>query len=49
MLKRLLAPLLTLLLLAGVGAAIYVSVTEQTGNKTAAGASSYPLYISVVI
>jgi hypothetical protein len=40
MLKRLLAPLLTLLLLAGVGAAIYVSVTEQAGNKTAADSSS---------
>lgn len=34
MLKRLLAPLLTLLLLAGVGAAIYVSVTDPAGNKT---------------
>ena len=40
MLKRLLAPLLTLLLLAGVGAAIYVSVTDQAGNKTAADSSS---------
>ena len=39
MLKRLLAPLLTLLLLAGVGAAIYVSVTEQAGN-TAVDSSS---------
>ena len=40
MLKRLLAPLLTLLLLAGVGAAIYVSVTDQAGNKTTVDSSS---------
>lgn len=35
MLKRLLAPLLTLLLLIGVGAAIYVSVTDQANTKAA--------------
>ncbi|MFI3219746.1 MAG: hypothetical protein QX189_11595 [Methylococcales bacterium] len=40
MLKRLLAPLLTLLLLAGVGAAIYVSVTEQAGNTAVASSST---------
>ena len=40
MLKRLLAPLLTLLLLAGVGAAIYVSVTEQAGNTAVDSSSS---------
>jgi hypothetical protein len=34
MLKRLLAPLLTLMLLAGVGAAIYVSVTDQSSKIT---------------
>jgi hypothetical protein len=39
MLKRLLAPLLTLMLLAGVGAAIYISMTEQAGNKTATDSS----------
>jgi hypothetical protein len=33
MLKRLLAPLLTLLLLAGVGIAIYISVTDQANTK----------------
>jgi hypothetical protein len=33
MLRRLLAPLLTLLLLAGVGVAIYVSMTDQASDK----------------
>jgi hypothetical protein len=37
MLKRLLAPLLTLMLLAGVGAAIYVSVTDQASKKASQG------------
>lgn len=36
MLKRVLAPLLTLLLLAGVGYAIYISVTGQANTKAAA-------------
>jgi hypothetical protein len=35
MLKRLLAPLLTLILLVGVGTAIYISVTEQANKKAA--------------
>jgi hypothetical protein len=34
MLKRLLAPLLTLMLLAGVGVAIYISETEQAGTDS---------------
>jgi hypothetical protein len=34
MLKRLFAPLLTLILLAGVGYAIYISVTNQANTKT---------------